>query len=305
MKSSYLRLQDCRSIIRMVGECRELGDDPTTWRRHCVEQLARLVDADLGFCGEIAGIRASKANTLGLADWGWGNGFSQTVFLDHFDVIENDPANFAIIRSYYEKMLQDDGVCHSRRDMALDRDWYKSPDYQLIQHSIGADHTLWCFRSLPARSGDEFSGVTLVRTIGRRDFAMRDRLIVCEVHAALAPLIGGPLARFGEPSPRDLSVRAREVLRCLLEGDSDKQIAARLKLSRFTVNQYTKLIYRLFGVKARAELLSRWIRRGWGSRFSWLDQERSSRTCNVTAPRGSSKDRGNTPPKPAPEIGRT
>lgn len=271
MKSSHVRLEDCRSIIRLVGECREFGDDHTAWRRHCVEHLAKLVDADLGFCGEMAGIRTSKAYTLGLADWGWGNGFNQAIFLGHFDVIEQDPVNFETIRTYYERMLRDDGVCHSRREINRDRDWYRSTDYQLIHRTMGADHTLWCFHSLPAQSADEFSGVTLIRTIGRRDFAARDQLIVREVHAALAPLIGGPLARFVEPSPRDLTVRAREVLRCLLEGDSDKQIAARLKVRPFTVNQYTKLIYRHFGVNARAALLSRWIRRGWGSRFSWSD----------------------------------
>ena len=33
------------------------------------------------------------------------------------------------------------------------------------------------------------------------------------------------LARFGEPSPSDLPPRAREVLRCLLEGDTDARVA--------------------------------------------------------------------------------
>ena len=48
--------------------------------------------------------------------------------------------------------------------------------------------------------------------------------------ATLVPLVGGPLARFTEPSPAGLPLRARQVLRCLLEGDSDKQVGLRLGL---------------------------------------------------------------------------
>jgi DNA-binding CsgD family transcriptional regulator len=59
------------------------------------------------------------------------------------------------------------------------------------------------------------------------------------------------------------------VLACLLEGDGDKQIAARLSISPYTVNQYTKAIFSHFGCQSRAELLSRWIRRYSGGRFPW------------------------------------
>jgi hypothetical protein len=61
------------------------------------------------------------------------------------------------------------------------------------------------------------------------------------------------------------------VLRCLLEGDSDKQVGLRLGLPRHTVNQYAKQIFAHFGVGSRAELLARWVRRGWGGRFVWAE----------------------------------
>ena len=70
-----------------------------------------------------------------------------------------------------------------------------------------------------------------------------------------------------------MTPRVRQVLQCLLEGDSDKQIACRLSISRFTVNQYTKIIYGHFGVQSRTELLARWVRRGWGGRFPWAEPE--------------------------------
>lgn len=98
--------------------------------------------------------------------------------------------------------------------------------------------------------------------------AARDRLLVEEAQRLVTPLIGGPLARFTDPNPRDLAPRVRQVLACLLEGDSDKQIGVRLGLSIYTVNQYTKTIYLHFSVNSRAELLARWIRRGFPTRFS-------------------------------------
>lgn len=264
-KSASLRAEDWRAILRLAHECRDLGADRDGWRLHFIAQLARLVEADLGHCGEMGGHRAMKQRSLGVTHWGHENWAKPADFRALQDRIERDPRLYGSILVYFQRLVREDGICHSRRELIDDRDWYNSTDYQMIHRSYGMDHVLWCFRSL-AGAGDEFSGLMLVRAIGRRDFGARDRLIVREAHAAVAPLIGGPLARFTEPSPRDLTPRVRQVLGHLLEGDSDKHIAARLKLSAFTVNQYTKAIFRQFGVRSRPELLARWIRRGWHAR---------------------------------------
>jgi len=49
-----------------------------------------------------------------------------------------------------------------------------------------------------------------------------------------------------------------------LEGDSEKQVAARLGLSRQTVHQYVTMLYRHFGVFSRAQLLAHILRRRMG-----------------------------------------
>ncbi|HEY3789085.1 MAG TPA: helix-turn-helix transcriptional regulator [Urbifossiella sp.] len=79
------------------------------------------------------------------------------------------------------------------------------------------------------------------------------------------------MSAYHEPSPAKLSPRMRQVLKCLLEGDSDKQVAARLGISTNTVNQYVKGIYSHFHVMSRTELLSRWVRRGWGRNLGWAN----------------------------------
>jgi DNA-binding CsgD family transcriptional regulator len=264
-RSAQLRHGDWRALFRLIGECRELGDDHHAWRNHLVSQLARLVDADLGFCGEMTGLREQKRTTIGLTHWGWDNGFDLKRFLENYARLEPDPSTFATMNVYLERVVRKDGVCHTRREITPDRQWYTSDDYQVMSRPIGYDHSLWCFRALDGASRDEFSGITLTRRHGAGDFRAREIAIVRELHAEIARGIGGPLARYTDPSPGALSPRARQVLACLLEGEGDKQIAARLNLSRFTVNHYAKLIFRHFRTRGRAELQGRWIRRGWGA----------------------------------------
>ena len=52
----------------------------------------------------------------------------------------------------------------------------------------------------------------------------------------------------------------RDVLHALLGGLSEKEIAAGRRLSRHTIHEYVKAVYRHFGVSSRAQLLSRFIR---------------------------------------------
>lgn len=52
-----------------------------------------------------------------------------------------------------------------------------------------------------------------------------------------------------------LPPRVRPVLKLLLRGYSEKQVASELKLSQHTVHEYVKLVYKRFGVNSRAELI--------------------------------------------------
>jgi DNA-binding CsgD family transcriptional regulator len=47
----------------------------------------------------------------------------------------------------------------------------------------------------------------------------------------------------------------------LLEGDSEKQVAARLGISPVSVHDYVKALYRYFGVNSRGELMAYFVRR--------------------------------------------
>jgi DNA-binding CsgD family transcriptional regulator len=257
----------------LAGECRELGDDRTIWRRHFTDRVARLVGADAGIQGEMAGCLTGRNIDLGNIFWLNAGDAPPPFWIEHLTHFRGDPGYSPAMIAYHNLTRRERGRAVSRTEFLADGDWYGSHDFLKIHEPLGVDATLWCFRPIPGVVADESSGLLLARSTGRRDFGPRDREIAREAHALIAPLIGGALARFADPSPLDLTPAKRRVLAHLLQGDGEKQIAARLRLSTYTVNEYAQVIYRHFRVRSRAELLARWIRRGWNDRFSWLDNE--------------------------------
>jgi DNA-binding CsgD family transcriptional regulator len=266
-KSARLRLSDHRALWELVNECRDLGDDATVWRRHWYRHLGQLTGADLVMGGDVEIDRNGAARPVSTYDWGGDAGFDLGVVARAMK--EGVTLNVSpLLGAYLARRDRYDGHGHTRTDLVADREWYPTPYYHSLQKPIGTDHTLVSFVGLAGGAG-LCSGVTFSRGLDvKKDFTGRHRAVVTEAQRLTAPLIGGGLARFSEPSPTGLAPRVRAVLTCLLEGDSDKQVAARLKVSTYTVNQYAKVVFRHFGVTSRAELLARWVKRGWG-RGGW------------------------------------
>lgn len=115
-------------------------------------------------------------------------------------------------------------------------------------------------------------------TVGDRDEAIQRKR---ELVADLCRLLGRRMARVTDPGGQNggsghnhqpqtpgipaqlldgLSPRMRQTLDGLLAGDSEKQIAHKLALSKHTVHVYVKALYKGFGVCSRGELLARFIR---------------------------------------------
>lgn len=269
-RSSLLRIADVRAVFQLVGECRELGDDPFVWRRHLLAETARLVGAAVA--NEYEGVFLDPFRITGLVDYGWEtSGLDRAIFARVNEEFVRRGGGFnPMLPAYFDARQEGRGPCLRRSDMLPDAPWYSSCYYQDYHGPSGADGMMYCVLPVPGSSGD-LSGLALVRPVRDRDFTSRQRAFVHELHEKITALINGPLAGFRDPSPAALLPRVRQTLQCLLEGDSDKQIAARLGLSWHTVNQYVKVIFAHFGVSSRAELLARWINRGWGNKFAWAN----------------------------------
>lgn len=95
---------------------------------------------------------------------------------------------------------------------------------------------------------------------GEDPIAFKRRLL-----AEFCRLLGG---RIAPPPPRphpartvgaDLSPRLSQTLACMLSGQSEKEAARSLGVSRHTVHVYVKALYRRFEVNSRSELLARFV----------------------------------------------
>ncbi|WP_168219080.1 response regulator transcription factor [Limnoglobus roseus] len=75
------------------------------------------------------------------------------------------------------------------------------------------------------------------------------------LHEEIAALFDTRLHLSDDPIWQGLTPRLRDVLMALRSGDSEKQIALRLGLSRHTVHEYVGALYRRFGVSSRPELM--------------------------------------------------
>ncbi|MFO0960127.1 MAG: helix-turn-helix transcriptional regulator [Isosphaeraceae bacterium] len=269
-KSAVLRAGDARAIVQLVNDCRDRGDDWGAWQSHALEGLIRLTDSELGIGGEVVGARAPKYDHLSPPLFRSLDGFRvdmaelARVTSDHDLIRDASP----LVSHYMGRWREQDGVALTNRDFFTEREWANSYDQRTMGAVSGTDAVLICCREVRVGSlaGGEVQDLTVLRERRRRGYSARDRTIAREFVAALVPMMGGPLARFREPSASGLPPRARDVLACFLEGDSDKQAAKRLGIGVHTVNQHAKRIFRHFGVASRAELLARWIRRGWSSR---------------------------------------
>jgi DNA-binding CsgD family transcriptional regulator len=95
-------------------------------------------------------------------------------------------------------------------------------------------------------------------TIDGADEARRRRRLVAE----LCKVVGAHVSGGVRAEAVGLSPRLRQTLEALIVGDSEKQIALKLKVSQHTVHFYVKQLYKRFGANSRGELLARFVRAG-------------------------------------------
>lgn len=109
-----------------------------------------------------------------------------------------------------------------------------------------------------SKLGDASAMVKLVANlpIDGADQASRRRQLVAE----LCKMVGAHASGGVVSDVVGLSPRMRQTLQCLIEGDSERQTALKLKISQHTVHVYVKQLYKRFNANSRGELLSRFVR---------------------------------------------
>jgi hypothetical protein len=254
-ESDRLRLADIRAAFLLVGECRELGADPAAWRGHMLEGLRRLTGGQLALYLHIHALGTDAERIAEPLDSG---------FLD-----ESDRALWA---HYQRERAQRDDPFHLRyygtftgalRTRSLESVvdmpvWRRSRHYNEYIRACRLDDRITSSVHLPGTSPPVTQVIVLHRSVADVWYPQRAKRLVHLFHEEVIPLLGRQLALPGSPVQAPvLPCQLQQVLRCLLCGDSEKQVAMRLGVSPHTVNRHVQRLYRRFQVHSRGELMFR------------------------------------------------
>jgi DNA-binding CsgD family transcriptional regulator len=254
-KSDILRVQDVRDAYRLIGDCRDLGSDPALWHVRMLEGLCRLIGVPVAVGGEGRWIRPHPpVEVISAFDVGLDSRGREVYAAYQREV---GPGGDPIFRALQH--LPGRHVTRTRRQLVSDVTWYRSATWNDYHRPIKIDDQLTSVYQVSG--GGVVNVIALHHAQGERDFSSRQQRVLSFFHAELGGLIGRSLVSAAESRPDTLSPRLRQTLACLLEGDSEKQVASRLGLSQATTHEYVTALYRHFGVQSRAQLMAHAIKR--------------------------------------------
>jgi DNA-binding CsgD family transcriptional regulator len=258
--SMTFRDVDVAAMLHLAGEVTELENDLHVRRRHILDGLVRLVGACGGACSEIEPEQFntgwSVPGTVTLA----GTFDHDRSFIERYligCVGALDPCTPFLLRCAGSTIT-------FRRSDVMDRSWYRSEHFDRLRRPRGIGESLYA--SFLAPDGRRVK-VTLARELHDSPFTEHEAQLLHMFHQNLSSLYfsAEPSAcatdRPSNPGDRVASLppRLRPVLRQLLAGDAEKQVAHKLGLSAHTVHAYTKALYRTFNVNSRGELLAQFV----------------------------------------------
>ena len=256
-----VRAADVMKSTALLGECLEQGCDRDAWPAHLNAGLQPLLGARVVIASELTGLGSGEpSEAVGLFRTGWPDESTARRWQEYAakGPAEQKPEYPVVTRMF---------GAERERGVTLTRDaiwgghlvWERSRAFNEVHRACGIDDYIFSIRQVPRTR--TVSTLWVHRAVGSPGFMPRERRLLALLHDQIAALMGGPLASGAEPALRGLPRRKREVLGLLLEGLSEKEIAAELGLSKPTVHEHATKIYRHFDASSRAELLARFVGR--------------------------------------------
>jgi DNA-binding CsgD family transcriptional regulator len=250
------RQSDVSALLRIAGEVAELPCDAQSRRVHILDRLLSLVGGCHAVCSEV------DLSSIGS--------FARAIPGTVVHAGDCSGSELSAVREYlYSGRPLDPCIPHLfrapgdvvtlRREDVIDRSWYRSEHFNLMRRPSARGESLYAKLRLP---DGRHLRMGIQREIGDRPFTNREVQLINVFHENLRQLYTLPrqvgFALNAMPMP-DLPPRLQPVLTQLLQGEGEKQIAVKLGLSRHTIHEYVKVIYRQLGVSSRGELLARFV----------------------------------------------
>ncbi len=249
--------QDARAVIHLLGDVAVVSGDHQAKKRFLLEGLAEIIQADVWSWALIQASDERFSRTpvpynivhgQGNVAVDWLTIYMQRPMASDFETVFNQPLRSLAMRGHH--------FTRSRRQLLPDDQWYGSEVYQQYYTAMGIDDFIYSI--CPLGKGGA-SCINFYRVADAPGFSNRDHVIV---HLVLSEVAWLHQAGTDVPGAAPMSVlppRRYQVLLLLLNGDSRKQIAHKLGLSRHTVDDHIKQLYRHFGVQSSGELLAQFL----------------------------------------------
>lgn len=253
------------AVVRLVREVCDQWDDPRAWREILLNGACRLLNGNVGMILTEGGGRPGRFGKLTVNSVvGLPHAMQQLTQpavsrLDRRDYEEASENVMPGMTTLYKEIVRQGWVTASREQVIDEATYHAAPYYLSYRKPIDCDDFVVSIRlvDLPRRA----EAISVDRPHGAEAFGLREVALLKLLHDEIAPLVGVRLATEEYLSRDRLSARLRQTLSLLLEGGSEKEVAAAMNLGTRTVHEYVTILYQHFEVTSRAELLAYFIRR--------------------------------------------
>jgi DNA-binding CsgD family transcriptional regulator len=250
-----LNRADVMQVHQVIGECEELWNDPPAWQDHVAASLEAIAGASSVSFVVVQGHRSEIAFAEGRVTHSDDSGVRRLFS----ELLREGAPLFPAYPVASERLLAEGWCTATFSELVASTDDSRGAS-EFVERFMRPNHAERLLYSAARTAAGPVAAFALLRSRTERDFSARDRDFATVLTAAVAARCETRLTMQCQPGIHKLSKRQREVLGALLEGDSEKQVAARLGLSSPTVHEYVVALYRLYRVHSRGELMALFVR---------------------------------------------
>lgn len=248
-----LKLGQVRSIFRLIGEVRQLGSDPNKWRPHMVSQLQKMFGAAVVVSSEVHFRRTSDPAKMKLIDVGWGCDEDGRTWQIHTERDDEKPENYWL--SIGKAPPAKEGAAAAAAPAAAAAAVHVDV-VPVVPKRAFREGTTFLMSQYPLPHIGAVDQLGLHRSFESAPFTSVQHRLVRLLHIELGRLWRQDVLRKAKDPTTDLPPRLTQTLNELMVGLSEKEIAAKLGLSRHTIHNYVKALHQRLGVSSRGELLA-------------------------------------------------
>lgn len=260
VRPARLKLKQVRDVFRLVGEIRELGAEPDSWRPHLVNRLRDLLRAEVVTSSEVHFRKTRNPSVLRVLDVGWGADATEQLWKIDTEQEDERPETYLLTLAQGHELPAEGHGASKDMPVKPSKPMYGGSHFVLSQ--VPLPH-IWAVDQLGVHRG-----------WGEPPFSAAEHKMVRMFHLELGRLWRTDTIRRATDPRIALPPRLQQTLDALANGHSEKQIAAKLKLSQHTIHNYVKALHQRFNVSSRGELLAR------------ANKQKSDFTPRLTNPQG-------------------